>query len=289
MSNPTVFTVDIIRKFADVDLYNTLGMNRESFTPELVKKKFRKLALKYHPDKNPNDPEANQKFIMLEIAYKILYNKESRELYDIIYSEANLDDETYSDLKAVDRTKVSIPLSMDGKTFEKEIRRKNLEMDPDFYNNRKFTDEEIATKIREEQSNSNVLSDELTQKFKTDMELLNSINDEKMKADKFNEMFETSKQKAKHVTHVTQVVAFNGNSSVTNTNRATMSQYNTMFSDVDMFDESFDTFNNELDEEEELSFDEYEKQYNRGFDELYDVSKTSTLKNGRADYRFDEE
>ena len=286
MSNPKLFTIDEIRKFNDVDLYQTLGVNKESFTPELIKKKFRKLALKYHPDKNPNDPNAEQKFIMLEIAYKILYNKESRDLYDMLYEEATNIEESYDELKTVDRSKITIPTNMSEKDFEKELRKKNLEFDPDFYNTRKFTDEEIARKIREEHSN-NILSDELAEKFKSDMEILNSINDEKAKADRFNEMFETSKKKG---TTSTQILCYGGNTTLMNTSVAKINQYDTMFSDIDTFEESFNSFNNELDDdEEELSFADYEKQYNQGFEHLDQLAKKSTLKNGRADYRFDEE
>jgi curved DNA-binding protein CbpA len=51
-------------------------------TPEEIKKSFRKLALKYHPDRNKNSDESKQKFMRLVEAYEVLSNEHSRKKYD---------------------------------------------------------------------------------------------------------------------------------------------------------------------------------------------------------------
>ena len=64
-----------------IDLYKLLNINKTS-TKEEIRKNFRKLVLIIHPDKNPNDPNASEKFRNLNNAYKILMNDEKRKIYD---------------------------------------------------------------------------------------------------------------------------------------------------------------------------------------------------------------
>ncbi|MFN7904416.1 MAG: DnaJ domain-containing protein, partial [Pseudobdellovibrionaceae bacterium] len=53
------------------DFYSTLGVSR-SATPEEIKKSYRKLAMQFHPDKNPGDKKAEDKFKELTEAYETL-------------------------------------------------------------------------------------------------------------------------------------------------------------------------------------------------------------------------
>ncbi len=62
------------------DLYSTLGVDRNATSPE-IKKAYRKLASKLHPDKNPG-PANEQKFKKLTEAYEVLSNDERRAAYD---------------------------------------------------------------------------------------------------------------------------------------------------------------------------------------------------------------
>ena len=66
---------------SQADLYETLGVDRNASADEL-KKAYRKLAVKYHPDKNPDDKEAEAKFKEISSAYDILKDSEKRAAYD---------------------------------------------------------------------------------------------------------------------------------------------------------------------------------------------------------------
>lgn len=68
------------------DLYEVLGVPRNASEAE-IKRAFRELTKKYHPDKNPGDPAAEAKFKQVRDAYEILSNAEKRALYDR-YGEA---------------------------------------------------------------------------------------------------------------------------------------------------------------------------------------------------------
>ena len=63
------------------DYYSTLGVARGA-KPEEIKKAYRKLAMKFHPDKNPNDKKAEEKFKELSEAYEVLSDTKRREMYD---------------------------------------------------------------------------------------------------------------------------------------------------------------------------------------------------------------
>jgi molecular chaperone DnaJ len=63
------------------DYYEVLGVERTAGIDE-IKKAYRKLALKYHPDKNPNDPTAEAKFKEAAEAYGVLSDEEKRAQYD---------------------------------------------------------------------------------------------------------------------------------------------------------------------------------------------------------------
>ena len=63
------------------DYYEVLGVNRGA-TAEEIKKAYRKKALQYHPDRNPGDKEAEEKFKEATEAYDVLSNDEKRKLYD---------------------------------------------------------------------------------------------------------------------------------------------------------------------------------------------------------------
>lgn len=63
------------------DYYKTLGVSK-SATQDEIKKAYRKLAVKYHPDKNPDDKKAEEKFKDVAEAYEVLKDPEKRKHYD---------------------------------------------------------------------------------------------------------------------------------------------------------------------------------------------------------------
>ena len=63
------------------DYYDVLGVSKSSSQDE-IKKAYRKVALKYHPDRNPDDKDAEDKFKEAAEAYDVLGNEEKRRKYD---------------------------------------------------------------------------------------------------------------------------------------------------------------------------------------------------------------
>ena len=63
------------------DFYDVLGVSK-SASPEELKSAYRKLAVKYHPDKNPDDKASEDKFKEAGEAYGILSDKEKKQNYD---------------------------------------------------------------------------------------------------------------------------------------------------------------------------------------------------------------
>lgn len=66
---------------AQRDYYEVLGVSRTASEDE-IKRAYRKMALKYHPDHNPDDPEAEQRFKEAAEAYEVLRDGERRARYD---------------------------------------------------------------------------------------------------------------------------------------------------------------------------------------------------------------
>ncbi len=63
------------------DYYQLLGVTK-SASAEEIKSAYRKLAMKYHPDRNANNPEVAEKFKQINEAYGVLSDAEKRDRYD---------------------------------------------------------------------------------------------------------------------------------------------------------------------------------------------------------------
>ena len=71
------------------DYYDVLGVNRDAGDDE-IRKAYRKLAMKFHPDRNPDNPKADEHFKEVKEAYEILSDAQKRAAYDQ-YGHAGVD------------------------------------------------------------------------------------------------------------------------------------------------------------------------------------------------------
>lgn len=78
----------------DFEYYEVLGIDKSASADE-IKKAYRKMAMKYHPDRNPDDPEAEELFKEVNEAYQVLSDNEKKSLYDR-YGKAGLERSGYS-------------------------------------------------------------------------------------------------------------------------------------------------------------------------------------------------
>lgn len=74
---------------AKKDYYEVLGVNRDA-SEEEIKKAFKKLAMKFHPDRNPDNPKAEESFKEAKEAYEVLSDDQKRAAYDQ-YGHAGVD------------------------------------------------------------------------------------------------------------------------------------------------------------------------------------------------------
>jgi molecular chaperone DnaJ len=78
------------------DLYKILEVERTA-TPEQIKKAYRELAMKYHPDRNPGDSVAEEKFKKISAAYSVLSDETKRKQYDMYGStDSSAGSKTYN-------------------------------------------------------------------------------------------------------------------------------------------------------------------------------------------------
>ena len=77
-----------------LDYYNILGLDKKASDAQ-IKNAYRKLALKYHPDRNPNNAVAEEKFKQCSEAYSVLSDPKTRKAYDRFGHASSLDERNY--------------------------------------------------------------------------------------------------------------------------------------------------------------------------------------------------
>lgn len=103
---------------AFIDYYSVLGVDKKA-TAEDIKKAYRKLARKYHPDLNPNNKEAEQKFKEINEANEVLGNAENRAKYDK-YGEHWQHGEAYEQAQQQQRQSSAGGNPFEGYTYESQ-------------------------------------------------------------------------------------------------------------------------------------------------------------------------
>ena len=95
--------------------YQVLGVNRDA-TDEEIRRAYRKLAMEYHPDRNPGREKwANQKFREINEAYEVLSNPQKRAAYDApLYAQAQITHKPY---------RAARPPAVDAKKYPEELVR----------------------------------------------------------------------------------------------------------------------------------------------------------------------
>lgn len=291
MSDEKTLLTDDFYALKDIDLYSVLCITIETFTPEIVKKKYRKLSIKYHPDKNFEEG-ASDKFTLIQLAYSILSNQQKRAMYDLVRaSECKI--ETFEKMKMSDKNIINIPQISDDE-FVRKINKYNEECDEDYdkhskektINKGKMSDIEASNLVKLNR-NADLLTEDMKTKFQDDYNKLKNINDEQGRADAFNAMFDVA-----HVDEEDEsqdMMLYNGNTMLMNNAIATTDNYDSMFHQgLGTYEDSFKIKSANLKETiDDRSYEEQIKEYENGTQELYELSKTSTLKEGRADFRFD--
>ena len=100
---------------ADKDLYEILGVSQSANEDE-IKKSYRKLAMKYHPDRNKGNKEAEKKFKEASAAYEILKDSQKRGGLNLIKKKNKLEQDYFV---TFDSYRSKLPVLFDGHRSKK--------------------------------------------------------------------------------------------------------------------------------------------------------------------------
>jgi len=260
-----VFDFELLK---NINLYDILGFNSiNDFNPDQAKKSYRKLALKYHPDKNPD--KNSDKFEIIQLAYLILMDESLREQYNNIY-DTNLQIKDFNDLKNIKLSGqlgyIISQLSED--EFKKKIHNLNIA------NNGIFNelDEENA-KINQQIliDEREIYINEVKNIYKKDHELISELTNPEDIQKKFNEIFDAGTEQ----TEIKDITVFNNINTLCNYSVISESLYNSMYSESSVYEESFQINKVPSYKQDTKTIEEKMKEYNLVKSELDIIAKQS--------------
>lgn len=268
-----------------VNLYEILGfVSKDEFTPELAKKSYRKLALKYHPDKNPN--VSTDKFEAIQLAYLILLTPDYKIQYDNVYDN-NSQLKDFKDL--ISSYKSEIETIQFNKISEKEFKDQIHELNIKNGGILDILNQETATNtVNKMIIDRNVENNEFATQYKADINILEGISDQTELNKKFNEMFESKNDEVSHFDDVssTGITVFNGCDTLCDYTTLSNMDYNSMYASNSTYEQSFKINQVPKYVDDNRTIEDRMKEYLNSTDELGKIAKKSSSSNtSHADFR----
>ncbi len=263
-----------------VNLYEVLNLTKDEFSPESAKKSYRKLALKFHPDKNPDAPP--DKFEAIQLAYLILSTPEYKEQYDTIY-DTNSQTKDFKDLATTyNAEKDTFQFEkISEEEFAARIKEINLKNNAQL---EQLKEEDAVDAVNKMMSDRSVFSDEVLNQNKQMANALAGISDPTELNKKFNAMFEEANDLAEKFNDSvafgqTGMTVFNGTDTLCNYTTLSNLKYDSMYASNSTYEESFKLNKVPKYVDDNKSLEDRMKEYLSRSDDLAAMAKKSTSAN----------